>query len=243
MRQHLTVPAALVTASLSMAVTSAHAVGLVWRQAMMGRPKALAILGSILFLGATAAHAAPVTPYVVTIEQDGANVVATGSGEFNLTGLSFVEEVGSGVNGEISPADSAVDFSTIGDTADLYIATMSGPANFGSGTFTDASSNNGGPYVAFELNGAPPEFTLIVPHLYTSETPLAISQDIFDNTTLAILGIIPGTYTWTWGTAADQSFTIVAGTPIPAALPLFATGFGVMGLFGWRRKRKTQAAI
>jgi hypothetical protein len=27
-----------------------------------------------------------------------------------------------------------------------------------------------------------------------------------------------------------------------AALPLFASGLGVMGLFGWRRKRKAQAA-
>jgi len=31
-------------------------------------------------------------------------------------------------------------------------------------------------------------------------------------------------------------------TPLPAALPLFATGLGVMGLFGWRRKRKAATA-
>ena len=30
-------------------------------------------------------------------------------------------------------------------------------------------------------------------------------------------------------------------TPLPAALPLFATGLGAMGLLGWRRKRKAQA--
>jgi hypothetical protein len=30
-------------------------------------------------------------------------------------------------------------------------------------------------------------------------------------------------------------------TPIPAALPLFATGLGALGLLGWRRKRKAQA--
>ncbi|HEY5504368.1 MAG TPA: VPLPA-CTERM sorting domain-containing protein [Sedimentisphaerales bacterium] len=32
-------------------------------------------------------------------------------------------------------------------------------------------------------------------------------------------------------------------TPLPAALPLFATGLGAMGLLGWRRKRKNAAAI
>jgi hypothetical protein len=29
--------------------------------------------------------------------------------------------------------------------------------------------------------------------------------------------------------------------PLPATLPLFATGLGAIGLLGWRRKRKTQA--
>jgi hypothetical protein len=33
----------------------------------------------------------------------------------------------------------------------------------------------------------------------------------------------------------------VAATPLPAALPLFAGGLGVMGLLGWRRKRKQAA--
>lgn len=32
-------------------------------------------------------------------------------------------------------------------------------------------------------------------------------------------------------------------TPIPAALPLFATGFGALGLLGWRKKRKNAASI
>jgi hypothetical protein len=34
-----------------------------------------------------------------------------------------------------------------------------------------------------------------------------------------------------------------AAAPLPAALPLFATGLGAMGLLGWRRKRKNAAAI
>ncbi len=37
---------------------------------------------------------------------------------------------------------------------------------------------------------------------------------------------------WTSATSA---------TPLPAALPLFATGLGALGLLSWRRKRKAQA--
>jgi hypothetical protein len=33
-----------------------------------------------------------------------------------------------------------------------------------------------------------------------------------------------------------------SNTPLPAALPLFATGFGAIGLLGWRRKKKAQVA-
>jgi hypothetical protein len=32
-----------------------------------------------------------------------------------------------------------------------------------------------------------------------------------------------------------------SATPLPATLPLFATGLGAFGLLGWRRKRKAQA--
>jgi hypothetical protein len=35
----------------------------------------------------------------------------------------------------------------------------------------------------------------------------------------------------------------IVANPIPAALPLFASGLGAMGLFGWRRKRKNVPAI
>jgi outer membrane lipase/esterase len=38
-----------------------------------------------------------------------------------------------------------------------------------------------------------------------------------------------------------QLFINVVTTPLPAALPLFATGLGVLGLLGWRRKRKAAA--
>jgi hypothetical protein len=41
--------------------------------------------------------------------------------------------------------------------------------------------------------------------------------------------------------APELGFPIIAGTPLPAALPLFATGLGVISVFGWRRKQKGDA--
>jgi hypothetical protein len=35
----------------------------------------------------------------------------------------------------------------------------------------------------------------------------------------------------------------VAPTPLPATLPLFASGLGALGLLGWRRKRKAQVVV
>jgi hypothetical protein len=42
----------------------------------------------------------------------------------------------------------------------------------------------------------------------------------------------------------SMGFALFAGeaaTPLPTALPLFATGLGGLGLLGWRRKRKARA--
>ncbi len=41
--------------------------------------------------------------------------------------------------------------------------------------------------------------------------------------------------------AQVNGITTDATTPLPAALPLFASGAGVLGFFGWRRKRKAIA--
>jgi hypothetical protein len=48
------------------------------------------------------------------------------------------------------------------------------------------------------------------------------------------------------GGSFDGTFDVtvnatLSNTPLPAALPLFATGLGALGLLGWRRKRKNAA--
>src|SRR5262249_26847541 len=59
------------------------------------------------------------------------------------------------------------------------------------------------------------------------------------NTYLRIWGL-PDFTTATFPDSQNGSFEFALGvttTPLPAALPLFATGLGALGLFGWRRKR------
>jgi hypothetical protein len=43
------------------------------------------------------------------------------------------------------------------------------------------------------------------------------------------------------GFFAESNLTIGAATPLPTALPLFATGLGALGLLGWRRKAQAVA--
>ena len=66
------------------------------------------------------------------------------------------------------------------------------------------------------------------------------SSATWDNATFASLGVTPGTYVWTWGTAVGQSFTLdvvkPAGVPEPAALGMFGFGTLLIGaLVGLRR--------
>ena len=201
-----------------------------WEYAMKVK---LAFPVACLLLGATAA--ANASPYVVTLEQSGTNVVATGSGDIDLTGLSFNS---AGPGGSSVQADIA--YLTVGGGAIwAYEArSFSGPGSFGTGGFRQANSQLGPTTGIFGAGSV-----IYVPSQYTSDSDLS-SSATWTNQTFATLGITPGSYKWTWGSGADQSFTldaVAAATPLPAALPLFAGGLGVLSMLGWARKRKTAA--
>ena len=70
------------------------------------------------------------------------------------------------------------------------------------------------------------------------------AEAAFDHTASAFVDpffIVPDGYTLSISDGIGNAPASV--TPLPAALPLFATGLGAIGLFGWRRKRKPVAAI
>jgi hypothetical protein len=65
-----------------------------------------------------------------------------------------------------------------------------------------------------------------------------LSLDIFPGI-LVVLSGGSGFIQTQASSAGNVTFNLV--TPIPAALPLFATGLGALGLLGWRRKRNNAA--
>src|SRR5262249_18316917 len=52
-----------------------------------------------------------------------------------------------------------------------------------------------------------------------------------------------GRFVWDVPPPGVNHYIGLSEVPLPAALPLFATGLGVLGLLGWRRKRKAAANV
>jgi VPDSG-CTERM motif len=172
----------------------------------------------------------PVQAYTVRLHQVGSNVVATGSGPINLTGLTFTGLSSSAAGMNPSIADLAV----ATGLQDQYQG-FSGPLSFGPGGITFANSNSGDAVTL--ISGMTSFSGLFVPQGYVSGGALS-SSSTYNNATFASLGVTPGTYVWSWGQGANQRFTlIIGGVGVPDAgstLPLL--GFGLLGLAALQRK-------
>jgi len=154
--------------------------------------------------------------YTVTLQQVGPDVVATGSGAIDLTGLTSLSQSGSLdpyviPHSVLLPTHGIIGISTgpTSSSVDTYSG-PAGPTSFGSGGPTAASSGSG------DMVGIATIFWgsfLNVPTGYVSDTFLS-DMAIYSGTTLAQLGVTPGTYVWTWGTGANQNFTLQILTAI-----------------------------
>lgn len=162
--------------------------------------------------------------YVVTLEQVGPNVVATGSGALDLTGLSYAV-TGAGGSG-MEPSAAFIITGTYNEPDDLYRGSISGPTSFGSGffDFADRSTATGGIVgIAPVPVGVAP--TLYVPGGYVSNS-LVSDSATYDSSTFSSLGVTPGTYVWDWGTGPNQNFTLKIGAA--AAVPDTGSTIGLL---------------
>jgi hypothetical protein len=158
--------------------------------------------------------------YTVTLQQVGPDVVATGSGPVDLTGLFILPASGLGLSSsaQIGPNSGTIFTGVTRTMNDLYAGgTLSGPMSFGSGGQTFSSSGSGD-RVGITFSTALAGFELRVPTGYVSGNALSDSATYIGKT-FATLGVTPGTYVWTWGPGANQNFTLdvvavaVSGTP------------------------------
>ncbi len=171
--------------------------------------------------------------FIVRFEQDGNNVVATGSGSLNLNGLinsGFDSGAPSGVRGQ-------GELFYLGNTSTgTEYNGLVGPSNVGTGLFFQVASSATGSWLAQDST------QLFVQTGYVSGNSLS-NTTTWDNTTISGLGLTPGTYFWTWGSGGNADFyeaIIPASAPEPATFTLLS--IGIAGMAGYRLRRRKVAA-
>jgi hypothetical protein len=189
-------------------------------------------LGAALLIAVGLSTSPAQAAFVVTLTQEGPNVVAIGSGTINTTGLSFYYSQNTGVHPFVEPQFADIVTGQFPSAIDVYESAYAGPTSFGSGYETGASSGSG------SIVGIYNHDIVVVPYDYRSGSPL-MDTATYDNATFSSLGVTPGTYVWSWGSGLNaDSFTLTVGAAAvsePSTLDLMT--LGLLGAGFARRKR------
>jgi hypothetical protein len=170
---------------------------------------------------------------LLQFEEVGGDVVGSLSGSLNVTGLPQASCICT-FTAFVRPALGFVITSPFSDLERQYPVT--GPSSVGPGTIPEVASSTTASLV--DLDGS--DHFLGLPATYFGG-PLT-GAVTFAGQTFDTLGLQRGDYVY--ALSNGDTYTVsVGGTPLPAALPLFATGLGGLGLLGWRRKRKHVAPV
>ena len=179
--------------------------------------------------------------YIITVEQVGSDVVATGSGSINFDALAvYGDELGSSL---LEASGGAIIVGPTTETDDTFYSGITGPITFGGGGEFLADSGDGG-IVGLGTFDEPSGGVVAVPQAYVSGTPLGTSTATFTDATISGLGLTPGAYVWTWGDGATaDSFTIdissvgaVTAAPEPATWAMMVLGLAGLTLLRTRRR-------
>lgn len=172
---------------------------------------------------------------VINVNEVGGDVVATATGNLDLSSLAF------SLNGVPIAifVGATPDIATFaiggGATFDVY-SNAAGPAAIGPGAIQVAPTFSSGDFVG--NGGSPILYDVWVPSGYVSGAPLNGSSTWVGNT-FAGIGLTPGTYQYTW---ASDSITLNIGpvAAVPEASTYVMAGFSALALGGLvylRRKR------
>ncbi|SRR5581483_3944433 len=181
--------------------------------------------------------------YVVTLQEVGSTVVATGSGALDLTGLTpdagnFTGE------GLVNPSIGFIITGPASNTSGKsYSGNLNGPNNFGSGTGVIAGGGNGDLVGLIAPTGSGGHATVYVPTGYVSDTALS-DTSTYASSSFSTLGVTPGTYEWTWGAGVDQNFTVQIGTAVPEGrtTSLVVLGLGLVAVGKLHESRRRHSA-
>lgn len=173
--------------------------------------------------------------FIFTVDQVGSNVVVTGSGTLNVSGL-FNAGIGSG-GPFIQPGVPDFEAGVLNALTDDYYGTganaIQGPTSLGPGV-GDIGIGLGDD-VGIGRTGT---FELVVPDGYTSGAALSDSATFLF--TLSAIGLTPGTYVYTWGsgqTADDLKIIVNSAVPEPGSL-ILGPALGVLGTVRFLRRRR-----
>ena len=186
---------------------------------------ALALGPAMMFCGGL-----PVPPaqaaYTVTMQQQGNNVVATGTGTLDTT--AFGEGISDTDQARINPMSGSILIGPPATNTNLGAYTgITGPTSFGGGASENANSGSGDLVGIFEGIG------LVIPADYLSGSGLS-STATWANQTFSSLGVAPGSYKWTWGSGAHADFfqldIIVGAAAVPEPASATLLGMALAGL-------------
>lgn len=173
----------------------------------------------------------------LNITQVGLDVVATGSGSFDLDSLTLFSPSAGSNSGYLEASSFIPSAGSTSDT-DWYLgySVAGNPTNFGTGGGISAdSSSTAGFFVLIPGYFGGDAALIEVANGYVSNTTFSVSST-WSNQTIQSLGLAPGTYTWEWsqnsdGSGARDSVTVnVVPEPSTYALLIAGLAFVVIGV-------------
>jgi hypothetical protein len=187
-----------------------------------------------IFWPSIAAHSA----IVLTVKQDGNDVVVSGSGSANTTDLPTPTSILAYTNvlyfNQIYAGPAAFEDIPPAFPVDQWSG-ITGPHSISNDPLiiaTNPTSGSGDLFGVVADNGSG-ESLLVLPLNYVSGSSLS-GTSRFEDYTLSDLGLSPGVFFWSWGTNGNaDSFELqIEPVPVPAPLPLAG------GAVAWRLAKR-----